>query len=80
MNRISLGFEVKDVRGRRVGTVTALVGDCFEVSSHYSDERWNLTQESIFNVVHETVELVCDHDQLHRFPCLVHVRPSRPPD
>ncbi len=56
-----------------MGTVTGLLGDCFQVKRERPPRTWNLTQESIFNVIDGEVTLVCDAEELERYPCPIHI-------
>ena len=64
------GTPVKDVRGRRLGHVSAVLSCCIQVS----EQQLAVTREAVFLVGEFGVELICDADQLGRYACPLHTR------
>jgi hypothetical protein len=65
---------VRGVRGRRVGTVTHLFEDCFEVKRPREDgDPICIKAEAIFTVdKHDGVTLICSNDDVGRYTHPLH--------
>lgn len=62
------------IRGRRVGVVSALHSDCFEVQREEADgDAICLTADSLFTVeARDGVTLVCEKSDVDRYRCAAH--------
>ncbi len=64
------GFAVYAIDDQRVGSVSKLNACCFEVAG--AATSWALLTDSVFNVVHERITLVCNAEEVSRYVCGLH--------
>ena len=74
MHRLELGMTVSGIRGKRLGKVVALHGDCFEVERQGAEGGpICLDQDALFTVeARQGVTLVCHEGEEERYRCAVH--------
>lgn len=73
MKRLNPGMAVFGIRGRRVGQVTEIRDDCFEVARDKADGGpICLTPDAIFTVEAREVTLVCEKSEVARYQCPTH--------
>ncbi len=67
MNARDTGLPVRDIRGRRVGTLSAQYSCCIRLHDGRAIRR-----DALLSVDQLGAELICDGDQLARFACPLH--------
>ena len=74
MHRIELGMAVRGVRGRRMGTVSQVFDDCFEVKRLREEgEPICIQADAIFTVdKREGVTLICSNQDVERYTHPLH--------